>query len=59
MHVVPHTNAASGGGNSHLSLCRYVKRLNSELVLVDVVVLLKDVIQVPHFDAAVHRGGDH
>ena len=54
VHVVPHSNTASGCGHSHLSLRRDVKRLNSELMLVNVMIFLKDIVQVPHFDTPVH-----
>ena len=59
MHVVPNSNTASGGGHSNLSLRRDVKRLDGQLMLVYVVIFLKDVVEVPHFDAPVHRGGDY
>ena len=57
-HEVPHSETTSGDHDGDPGSGRDAEGVDGELVLVNVSLLLKDVVQVPDLDAAVDGGGD-
>ena len=54
----PLTNATSGDDHRNLCWSTDAQAIDGQLVLVDVVLLLKDEVQVPDLDAAIDGAGE-
>ena len=55
MHQVPDANAAPGHCGRQPRSGAQTHTVNGQLLLVNVVVILEYIVQIPHFDAPVKR----